>query len=698
MSLPAIASRCVAWATICLAFSSAAVSAERYKPGDEIEVLHLNEWRPGVVVDTNARGDVMAEFDFASSSVKRVFKNAEVRHAYESGAIIRGRVWADAEGTFREKAALLDIDDETIRLRKPDLTEIDLEIAKLSPADQKFLDKLRKDSGGGLARPPKRPETIDFGDPATMSISMISEASGRAALEADPLPSYLKMQQGGVGFPVDDFFDRLGAVLPVGGKDVWVLAAIENEKPGGAIPTRLVWASLARSKAEGRQMLPPSERVLDYHSPSHRVLTFSNVADDEGDDEVATLTLWEVLPADAKPKPVVRWKADSKEGGLHEPWGRIIDTDVVLQRFGKTEYVGWDVTAREARYRIAQQSFFAPVATLSPGRRYLCLPEDSGVRVFDAASGRQVSSLPVEGGVAGVAVSDDGRRAAVLGSTMLTIWDLTDAAADPTRVQAETIGTPFARSLAWVGDDRLLANDGQRAEVLFSLGRAMSLWRYDYDTSAVPSTRGHRVHEIIDRHLVYGATLREGGTSGLAVGAVKLPGPKVDETEASVDPESLLVVKPGTPVRLDVRGVESASDVRAALEKKIKENGWLLAPSATAVLVAEMKRGDQQTITYRFGGFGKPESTQTATIQPFISSARILIGDTVAWQAGTSSGAPSVVMLKEGQTVQAEVDRWQKPNPAFFESVTIPSRIIDPAKRDGLGVTKVTTRGLLVEP
>lgn len=684
------------WLAVSVAWlGAAAMAADRYKIGDEIEVFHLDEWRPGKVLKTNQRGDVLADFSFAGTSLQRPFGAAAVRHVYESGAILRARVWTSADGTFRDKAALIDIDDEMIRVRKPDKTEIDLKIATLSPTDQKFLEKLRKESGGGLAKPPQRPEIADFGDVGAIAMAAGPTDSPRVALAADPLPTYLKMTQGGAGFPVEDFFDRLGAVLPVGGKDAWVLAAVENERPGRELPTRLLWASLARQKIEGRQLLSPDERVLDYHSPTHRLLTFSNVAGEDG-DTAATLTLWEVLPTDAKAKPVVRWKADSGSGGQREPWGRIIDASVVLQRFAKQDYVGWDIAAKQGRYRIAQQSFFAPVATLSPGRRYLCLPEDAGVRVFDAATGRQLMSLPVAGGVAGVAVSEDGRRAAVLGSTTLGIWDLTDAASPPELVQAETIGTRFARQLSWVGDDRLLAGDGHRAEVLFSLKRRMSLWRYEYDVNAIPASPGHRVHEIVDRHLVYGATLRDGPQTGLAVGAVKLPGPKVDETEAAVDPESLLVMKPGTPVRLDVRAGDHDTVVRAALEAKIVANGWLLEPTASAVLVADMNRGDQQTITYRFGGFGRPESTQTASVQPFVSTAKLLIGDQVAWQAGTSSGAPAMVILKEGQTVQEEVDRWQRPNPGFFAEMKLPARIIDPAKRDGLGVTSVTTKGLVV--
>jgi len=685
----------LAFAAFCLACT--ATAAERYKEGDKIEVIHLGEWRPGTVVKTNQRGDVLATFEFAGTQQQRPFKAADVRYAYESGAVARARIWADAKGEFREKAALIDLDDETIRLRKPDKTEVELPIATLSAADQRFLDKLRKESGGGLAKPPKRPDVDDFGDAAATSIVTIPKLGPPAALVLDPLPAALKFAQGGVGFPVEDFFDRLGAVLPIGGKDVWVLAAVENEAPGKEIPTRLLWASLARQKIEGRQILPADERVLDYHSPSHRLLTFSKVAD-EGSEEVATLTLWEVLPTDAKPKPVIRWNADSGEGGRHEPWGRIIDGDVVVQRFGKHDYVGWDVSAKEARYRVVQQAFFAPAATLSPGRRYLFLPDDSGVRVFDAATGDQVTALPVDGGVAGVAVSEDGRRAAVLGPTALRIWDLTDLSAAPEVVQAETIGTALPRQLSWVGNERLLANAGHRDEVLFSLKRKLSLWRYEYDVSAIPASAGHRVHEIVDEHLVYGASLRDGGKAGLAVGAVKLPGPRVDEMEESVDPESLLVAKPGTAVRLKVTAGEHDDRVRKALEEKIQANGWVIDPTASAEVVAEMTRGEQQTVTYRVVAIGRPQSMQTVTVEPYLASVRLMIGPQVAWRAVSSSGVPSQMMLEEGQTVQGEVDRCQRPNPGFFETVTIPPKVIDPAKRDGLGTTKVTSRGLVVEP
>ncbi len=443
--------------------------------------------------------------------------------------------------------------------------------------------------------------------------------------------------------------------------------------------------------------------LLDYHSPTHRVLTFSSVKDESDPHGRGTpaLTLWEASPTDKRVKPLVRWKVDSGEHGGHEPWGRIIDGDLVLQRFKKQELVGWDTTAKKVRYRIAQESFFAPLPTLSAGRTYLFIPEDKDVRILEAATGNVVATLAAPDGCSGVAVSEDGKKVAALSRNSLTVWDLTTPDAEPQRYQAEAIGTPFSAELFWVGDDRVMVDTLQLGMVLFSLKHKVSLWNYQFDMSAISKTAAsaHRLREIVNQHLVYGASLESGGKHGLAVGAVQLPGPQVEQAAAALDPESLIAIKPGTAVKLDVQAAENTPRVQAALDAKIRANGWVPSPASNVVLIAEMKRGDQQSITYhmhKFGGGGQ-ETTQTASVTPYISSLRLMIGDKVAWQSGTSTGTPGIIMLKEGQTAQAEIDKWQHPNPDFFDNVEIPAKILDPTKRTGLGTTQVTNRGLIVE-
>src|SRR5436189_64021 len=99
--------------------ATAALAQSTYKANDRIEVFFLNKWYPGVVVNTNQRGEVLAEFEFIAGRPKReIFKPDAVRFEYESGAIARGRMWSDASGSFKIKAALLGANDSEAKLRK----------------------------------------------------------------------------------------------------------------------------------------------------------------------------------------------------------------------------------------------------------------------------------------------------------------------------------------------------------------------------------------------------------------------------------------------------------------------------------------------------------------------------------------------------------------------------------------------------
>jgi len=669
-------------------------SAEPFKAGDQVEVYFLRKWWPAVVVDYR-KGEVLAEFEFAGRPKQDKFKRTEVRLAYEAGALSKARFWTDKSGTFRQRAVLLSIDGESVTLRKPDMTEVQVPINLLSEGDQRFIARLQKEAGPGGGRAPQPPPVEQFAAAQSFGTAWLGGATGRVALAPDPIPAYLRMKHGGAAFPMEDFFDRIGAVLPVGGPDGWLLAAVENQSPGDGLPTRLLWASLERQKIEGRQLLPPGEIVLDYHAPSHRLLTYATMKTPENRWGTAVLALWEVLPADGQVKPVVRWNAEPSERRPSEPWARLADGNTVIHRWTDHDFAVWDAAGKRMRYRTTQESFFAPAPTLSGGRKYLFLPEDKQVRVLEAATGRLASTLPVDDGASAVAISEDGRWAAVLGASTLTVWDLTSADAPPYRYQAEAIGTPFSATLSWVGDRRLMANSGPWGLVLFSLRHKLALWNYQFDMDAVREGQGRRVREIVNGHLVYAASFGAGAQRGLAVGAVQLPGPKVDEEAAALDPESLMIIKPGTAVRLDVRAGGDTARVQAALEREIRANGWKLSPSASIVVVAEMKVGETQQVTYRTLMGPQRGREETVSVTPHISEVRIEVGSEVAWQSATRTGAPPMVTLKEGESVQGEANRWQNPNAEFFDTVDMPERILDPAKRNGLGTTQVTNRGLI---
>ncbi|QDU28320.1 hypothetical protein ETAA8_34200 [Anatilimnocola aggregata] len=668
-----------------------ASGANTYKEGDLIEVNFLGKWWPATVVATNARGDVMAEYEFAGGNQRKAFANAAVRYQCESGAIAPVRTWSDPSGTFKTKAALLKIEGEAIVIRKPDMKELTIQVANLSTSDQSFVKSLQKkvaddiSSGKKWVEPPPL-ETFAAGDAFSSTPAFGAQTT---AITPDPLPAYLKIKQGGVAWALDNFHDRISAVIPLGGTDSWILGVVTNgfEKEFG---TRLYWVSLAKQKVQQRHMLPPGEVVLDYHPKAKRLLTQSG----GGVGEETAYTLWGASPVEKELKPIVKWRAE-KGPSATTPWARIIDEKLVLQRADKQKYIAWDTERKQIAYRVSQESFFAPSAIISGGRKYLVLPEDERVRIIDTTNGQTLTSLPAAASVSSVALSEDGTKLAALERYSLRIWDVTNPAAAEERIAAEAIGTPFSTTMTWVGTDRLMTSDFHGSLVLFSLKRRLALWTYELDMDARPEHGATRTHEIVDRHLVYAASVRQGANHGLAVGAVQLPGPKVDEADNAVDPASLLIVKPGTAVKLDVQCGEHDAQVRTALEAEIQKNGWVRDDNATTVLTASMKQGESQTVTYRLGGFGRPVSEESVTITPYISSLNLTVDQTVAWSSGTRTGAPGMVSLREGQTLQGEVERWQKPNPGFFATVDIPDSIFDPAKRKGMGTTSVTNRGLI---
>ena len=124
--------------------------AQSYKANDRIEVFFLNKWYPGIVVNTNQRGEILAEYEFIPGHPRReLFKPEAVRAEYESGAIARGRMWSDTSGSFKVKAALLAANDKEVSLRKPDMTELTVPLDKLSDQDKAYLKKLQQAAGQG---------------------------------------------------------------------------------------------------------------------------------------------------------------------------------------------------------------------------------------------------------------------------------------------------------------------------------------------------------------------------------------------------------------------------------------------------------------------------------------------------------------------------------------------------------------------
>ncbi len=698
-------------------FSGVAVAADRFEVGDEIQVLFMTKWLPATVLNLNPQGAVLAEFEFAGGKQSGAFTPAQARLKCEVGALAPAREWKDASGEFRIRAAVMEIADDKVTLRKPNMDEIDVPVSKLSRPDRSYLARLKKDTG------PRKGAPAQARPPGEIAVERFAvrkgygsqegtppDATETVSLAPDPVPAYLKLEEGGAVLTNPGLRARVSAVLPVGGADGWLLAAVESHNMGRPNPTLLVWVSLARNKIEGRQLLPPGEIVLDYHSPSHRLL--SRVSDDpalgmrRGEDPTRPLTVWEVVPTDSRAMPVARWVPDSEEQDSKMPgssmlddvsdrWMRLADANTVIQTWQTSQLVAWDIAAKRMRYRISRNTSLFHWPALGGTRKYLFVPDNERVRVLDSLTGRVLSVLPTSYYVNAVAVADDGRRVATAGGGLVTVWDLSDANATPREYQAEQLGSSLSSPMRWQNDERLWAARDSKTWTLFSLKHRAVLWSFRFSSEPGQSGRFCRVRELVRDHVAYstaaGTSAGMGGDP-LAIGAVALPGPKVEEADATFDRESLVAIRPGSTIRLVLKTDDDAR-VRAVLEEVIKNAGWIIDPNSPTVLTAEMGRSDHRQVSY----YDRNNNlVETASVEPYFSRVTIKYEGKEVLKRSTGTGAPHSVWLKPGETVQQKVDEEEKPSFALFDYMHLPKELLHPEKRNGAGTTKVTNRGLVV--
>jgi hypothetical protein len=249
--------------------------------------------------------------------------------------------------------------------------------------------------------------------------------------------------------------------------------------------------------------------------------------------------------------------------------------------------------------------------------------------------------------------------------------------------------------MRWQNDERLWAARDSKTLSLFSLKHRAVLWSFQFSTEPGAAAKFGRVRELVRDHVAYATTagvLAGPGGKPLAIGAVALPGPGVEEADATFDRESLVAIRPGSTIRLVLKTGENDARVQAALEAAIEKSGWVLDPNSSTILTAEMGRADPRQVTY-YDWEDNP--VETATLTPYFSKVTIEYEGKVVLKRSVGNYAPRLVFLEQGETVQQKIDEWEKPSVDFFDRLHLPKEVLHPEKIDGVGTTRVTNRGLV---
>lgn len=682
------------WATLGWTSTAWLHAQIKIDEGEPVKVYFLNEFRDGTVL--GRQGDQYGvEFHFGSGTQQKLFPRQAIRLMCEVDALDFARTWASSSGQFKIDAALKAIEGDQVVLIKPDLDEITVPLSSLSNKDNSYVKKLLKTREAAVQRgeipaaTPSLPEVErfsgGFGEFTTVSFG----DNDVAPLGA--LPKYLtNFSQAGTGFRFLRPRQELIAMLPVGGPDQLVLMAAREDNffnKGIKFPSQLYWVSLQQQKVVGTVYITTEHYALDYDPRLQRLISYQ-AGDRFGNDSTGNMTLWELAPGGSDAKPLVRWEV--KMDLWRDNFAKLINDRIVLTKTERQRYVAWDIVDKKQIYSLQIRNFFDAPIVMTRDRKHLLLPEEGFVTVLDAETGERVFQLSTQTErVSGVCINEEGTRLAGLTSSRLYVWDLTQSNPEPKVYQAPLIGNPFEARMAWLDDDHVLV-EGFQGQILFRLSLELPIWSYKMDVWQDRLNKDPLRSTVLAGHYFYVAQ-PDRFDGGIAVGAVRLPGPQVDEVTRQIDKESLYILKPGVAVSFGQMNVSDPAAVQQWLSKKIEENGWVLSPNADIVLDCEMGRGETRSETYTpIGGRG---ADTTVTFTPYYANLKIRRDKAILWQGGASTGAPGIV---RGDNIQGQIDSQQVPQLEFFRNVTIPQKILDPKYGSGFGVSQFGLRGIEV--
>ncbi|MFN7840870.1 MAG: SHD1 domain-containing protein [Pirellula sp.] len=672
-----------------------AFSQSKLEEGESVKVMFLGSWFDGVVLgrEKNRYG---VEFEFANTNKREMFDRSMIRKKCEIDAIDLARTWESSNGKFKIEAALKSISGEKALLVKTDVSEIEVPITGLSDKDQAYLKKFKKQfddatqKGVVPATVPKLPPVEDFGTPELENVGSMIGGGSISALGSTP--GFLTaFEQSGTGFYFARTSQKAVAAIPVGGPEQLVLLTAREDNfhnRGVQFQSQAYWVSLKQKKMIGSVALTPEDYVVDYDPRTKRLLSIHSNPMRLKDVEDC-VTLWSLKPGDSQAEPLQRWAA-SFDLYDRSRFGKLISEDIVLTKAGRQTYVAWNTASKSIAYTFKSASFFDAPIVLTSDRKSIIVPEDGKVSVIDAVSGELRFVLPVrDRHVAGANINPAGTKLAALTERNVYVWDLQSGSSDPQVYEAPLIGSPFGSRIEWVSDDLLLA-ESPTERVLYRMSLQLPVWSYRMEGTQSWLNKDPLTNQVLNGLFFYIAE-PDSSRGSIAVGAVKLPGPEVDETTSQLDRQSLMLLKPGVRIGISLGKVSDPSNVQKWLADKIQANGWVLDPGATIQMHAEMGIGQTQTETYReIGSSGK---TTTVTFTPHFANVVIKQGESIVWQTGTSTGAPPII---SGQNIQAEVAKSEVPQLDFFRSVKIPGEIIDPKYSRGFGVSKLGLKGIEV--
>ena len=658
------------------------------------------------------------------------------------GAEQESRIWTDKSGKHEVRAKLIDVVDGVVRLERPngDISRVKLDL--LCEKDQDYIRDAGKKKPGGTEKPqrPAGPVGLQVGDrvevqhfskwvPATVvsidyewehvEVRIDGERHNQTIIILDHLRDPETLRQPVIIQPPSpesslktvrpDYTDMVQVVADGNPADHISADPLSGIAPSGqARAVRFTAGQWSVNDADFTVFAGPSTRAMVLNG------TFGS------DSDYPRLTLLDMqtrktlLTGPAPPNTeelvvspggklvatlpgrtrgpesdglVHFWKLDGKKiehllgfapyiqnawPDLDPKWYAWIDDQHLITTNNDGQTILWDVENAKAQYELLLDRSLKPV--LTPGRKHLVVPTNAGVQFYDARTGDLLAVVGSGDFRRGsLAFSPSGKQLAIASGGFLDILDVTTG--ETTR-SFPCEGISSSGGVTWVDEEYLYSSRGLFVHV------PLRLIAWEFELSNV------KLKTIAGTHWALSANV---GQDSMVLSPVKLPPPEAVQAVQGLNPDDLLIVRPGDTICIDVQFSGDnllAQEVEQALKEGLTEAGMKVADEAPLKLVARKSSGETEKVDYRpFGAFRG--QGQEVSVTARIYELELLHDGTPVWQRKAVQSAPHHLQLQEGESIHAAIDRVMKPSVGNFKG-RLPSYVLRPEYRKPLGSTKLS--------
>ncbi len=236
-------------------------------------------------------------------------------------------------------------------------------------------------------------------------------------------------------------------------------------------------------------------------------------------------------------------------------------------------------------------------------------------------------------------------------------------------------GSPTAIDNAWFCD-------GQR---LWDLQRKLLIWTYD-----LQGLSRHTQTMVGDKLLTVATHYVQDRINNLCISVITIPHAASVGSIRDVSDDELYLLRSGVKVKIDPSITESK--ILNGIRRAMAAANWKEDPQSSIIIKASAKNGPSVSQTYsssRFSGAGQ----ETVSVAPWLQSLTIEYQSQPVW--GTSQGGvPSIMVVRGGNSIQQEAQKYADPSYTLFEELVLPVRVLAPKWKNGFGTTQITPSGL----